>query len=181
VDVASNFNPLTALYNLGGKALGYNSTGQSIQNIIDGKGAFDNPPEGFLTDLIGGANASSPNQNMLTYDPVASYQNGVQFIPETTMGYGPYGNLTREEYQKQYGGRDVPVIPINTTPKTPTTPTTPDTTTSDTPTNGLGLATYDPRTYLGGVNDPLTYGFGGEQVYYKAMGGAVGPLSQKRK
>jgi hypothetical protein len=94
--------------------------------------------------------------------------------------YGPYGNLSREEYQKQYGGKDVSVIPINTNTKTPTTPTTPDTTT-ETPTNGLGLATYDPRTYLGVANDPYNYGFGGEQVYYKAMGGAVGPLSQKRK
>ena len=181
VDLASNFNPLTALYNLGGKALGYNSAGQSVQNLINGQGAFDNPPEGFLTGLTGGANASSPNQNMLTYDPVASYQNGAQFIPETTMGYGPYGNLTREQYRDQYGGRDAPVIPINTTPATPKTPTTPDTTTPETPTNGLGLATYDPRTYLGVANDPYNYGFGGEQVYYKAMGGSVGPLSQKRK
>jgi hypothetical protein len=97
------------------------------------------------------------------------------------FSYGPYGDLSREQYRDQYGGRDVPVVPIKTTPATPTTPTTPDTTTPETPTNGLGLATYDPRTYLGVANDPYNYGFGGEQVYYKAMGGAVGPLSQKRK
>lgn len=179
VDLASNFNPATALYNLGGKAFGYNSAGQSIQNLVNGQGAFDNPPEGFLTGLVGGANASSPNQNMLTYDPVASYQNGAQFIPEGN--YGPAGNLTREQYRDQYGGRDAPVTPKKPkVPATPTTPTTPDTT-PETPTNGLGLATYDPRNYLGLPDDPLTYGFGGEQVYYKAMGGAVGPLSQKRK
>jgi hypothetical protein len=182
VNAVTSLIPGGALVNLGSNLTGmYPSLGQMAENAVSGQNIFSNAPQGILTGLTGGANASSPNQNMLTYDPVASYQNGAQFVPETTMGYGPYGNLTREQYRDQYGGRDAPVIPINTKPKIPTTPTTPDTTTPETPTNGLGLATYDPRTYLGEVNDPLTYGFGGEQVYYKAMGGAVGPLSQKRK
>ena len=182
VNLVTSLIPGGALVNAGSNLTGmYPSVGQMAENAINGQGIFSNAPQGLLTGLTGGANASSPNQNMLTYDPVASYQNGAQFIPETTMGYGPYGNLTREQYRDQYGGRDAPVIPINTTPATPKTPTTPDTTTPETPTNGLGLATYDPRTYLGAANDPYNYGFGGEQVYYKAMGGAVGPLSQKRK
>jgi len=182
INAVTSLIPGGALLNLGSNLTGmYPSVGQMAENAVSGQNIFSNAPQGILTGLTGGANASSPNQNMLTYDPVASYQNGVQFIPETTMGYGPYGNLTREQYRDQYGGRDVPVIPNK--PKVPTTPdtTTPDTTTPDTPTNGLGLATYDPRNYLGLPDDPLTYGFGGEQVYYKAMGGAVGPLSQKRK
>jgi hypothetical protein len=182
VNLVTSLIPGGALVNAGSNLTGmYPSVGQMAENAINGQGIFSNAPQGLLTGLTGGANASSPNQNMLTYDPVASYQNGAQFIPETTMGYGPYGNLTREQYRDQYGGRDAPVIPINTTPAKPKTPTTPDTTTPETPTNGLGLATYDPRTYLGAANDPYNYGFGGEQVYYKAMGGAVGPLSQKRK
>jgi hypothetical protein len=182
INAVTSLIPGGALVNLGSNLTGmYPSVGQMAENAINGQSIFSNAPQGLLTGLTGGANASSPNQNMLTYDPVASYQNGAQFIPETTMGYGPYGNLTREQYRDQYGGRDAPVIPINTTPAKPKTPTTPDTTTPETPTNGLGLATYDPRTYLGAANDPYNYGFGGEQVYYKAMGGAVGPLSQKRK
>lgn len=180
VNLVTSLIPGGALVNAGSNLTGmYPSVGQMAENAINGQGIFSNAPQGLLTGLAGGANASSPNQNMLTYDPVASYQNGAQFIPETTMGYGPAGNLTREQYRDQYGGRDVPVTPKK--PKVPTTPTTPDTTTPETPTNGLGLATYDPRNYLGLPDDPLTYGFGGEQVYYKAMGGAVGPLSQKRK
>ena len=182
INAVTSLIPGGALVNLGSNLTGmYPSVGQMAENAISGQNIFSNAPQGLLTGLTGGANASSPNQNMLTYDPVASYQNGAQFIPETTMGYGPYGNLTREQYRDQYGGRDVPVIPKKPkVPTTPTTPTTPDTT-PETPTNGLGLATYDPRTYLGAANDPYNYGFGGEQVYYKAMGGAVGPLSQKRK
>jgi hypothetical protein len=43
------------------------------------------------------------------------------------------------------------------------------------------LATYAPRTYLGAPSNPYNYGYGGEQTYYSAKGGAVGPLSQKRK
>jgi hypothetical protein len=46
--------------------------------------------------------------------------------PFSSTGFGPYGNLTREEYRKQYGGSDVAtnLPPTGTflTPKTPVVP-----------------------------------------------------------
>lgn len=168
VNLVTSLIPGGALVNAGSNLTGmYPSVGQMAENAINGQGIFSNAPQGLLTGLAGGATDRASGM-------AAERGDG-------GFSYGPYGDLSREQYRDQYGGRDAPVIPIKTTPATPTTPTTPDTTTPETPTNGLGLATYDPRTYLGVANDPYNYGFGGEQVYYKAMGGAVGPLSQKRK
>lgn len=168
VNLVTSLIPGGALVNAGSNLTGmYPSVGQMAENAINGQGIFSNAPQGLLTGLAGGATDRASGM-------AAERGDG-------GFSYGPYGDLSREQYRDQYGGRDVPVVPIKTTPATPTTPTTPDTTTPETPTNGLGLATYDPRTYLGSANDPYSYGFGGERVYYKAMGGAVGPLSQKRK
>jgi len=87
--------------------------------------------------------------------------------------YGPYGNMTFQEYREAYGGgRDTPTTPQLTTPKE-TTPKKPN----EKPKNKKPY-----RTYLG-LGDLENYGLGGgERSFYDyAKGGAVSPLKAVKK
>ena len=94
--------------------------GKSISNA--GKG---------ITSLFGGETSTA--MQPIVADP---------FVP---TGFGPYGDLTREQYNEQYGGSDIatnlPPTGTSTTPKTPTTPTTPTTSTTPTETKAPTMPT----------------------------------------
>ena len=98
-----------------------------------------------------------------------------------SKGYGPYGDLTLEEYNKQYGGRDQQTgagAPV-TTPTVPVTPA-PEVPAPEVP--ATPLASFK-RKYIP-LTDYASYGYGPESTFYEyqaAQGGSVGPLSQKRK
>ena len=94
-----------------------------------------------------------------------------------SKGYGPYGDLTAEEYRQQYGGRDVtqPVTPTSV-PVTPA-PVTP----TPVPPAPPSAQSAWSRTRTGLPYDPYNYGYGGEYTYYSAEGGPVSPLNKIRK
>ena len=97
---------------------------------------------------------------------------------EERKNYGPYGDLTLEEYRKLYGGKeDLPPIVKQKTETETKTETAPET---KTPTGQAALAEWS-RTRTGQPINPYTYGYGGEYTYFSAKGGHVGPLSKIRK
>ena len=92
--------------------------------------------------FLGGGETSTAMQPIVA-DP---------FVP---TGFGPYGNLTREEYQKQYGGSDK--TGIASLPKTPKKPVVPETTTPPPPpvyTTGID---FSPGYYQGPPISTETY------------------------
>jgi len=65
-----------------------------------------------ITSLFGGETSTA--MQPIVADP---------FVP---TGFGPYGDLTREQYNEQYGGSDIATnLPPTGTPTTPKTPKTP--------------------------------------------------------
>jgi hypothetical protein len=94
----------------------------------------------------------------------------------SSKGYGPYGDLTAEEYRQQYGGRDV-TQPVTPTP-VPVTPPVPPTPVPPAPPSAKSAWS---RTRSGLPYDPYNYGYGGEYTYYSAEGGPVSPLNKIRK
>lgn len=97
---------------------------------------------------------------------------------EERRDYGPYGDMTLEEYRKLYGGKeDLPPIVKPKTEVETKTETAPET---KTPVGNPATAEWS-RTRTGLPSDPYNYGYGGEYTYFSAKGGHVGPLSKIRK
>ena len=75
-----------------------------------------------ITSLFGGETSTAPTAEV--YDKYGAAGDG-----SPTTGFGPGGDLTRDQYRDQYGGRDIatnlPPTGASLTPNTPTTPTTP--------------------------------------------------------
>ena len=135
--------------------------------------------EAFTAPFQAVSNLFSPDVNKL---PQGSYVRDPRFsdlfsqnVP--SKGYGPYGDLTAEEYRQQYGGRDItpPVTPTSV-PVTPA-PVTP----TPVPPAPPSAQSAWSRTRSGLPYDPYNYGYGGEYTYYSAKGGHVAPLSKVRK
>lgn len=75
-----------------------------------------------ITSLFGGETSTAPTAEV--YDKYGAAGDG-----SPTTGFGPGGDLTRDQYRDQYGGRDIatnmPPTGASLTPNTLTTPTTP--------------------------------------------------------
>lgn len=80
--------------------------------------------------------------------------------PVTKTGYGPYGNLTYEEYQRQYGGRSTDNAGIATVlPVASLAPTVEQPTVAAAPTVAETPVALNPFAYTGKVTTvPTTYG-----------------------
>ena len=103
-------------------------------------GSISNAGKG-ITSLFGGETSTA--MQPIVADP---------FVP---TGFGPYGDLTREEYQKQYGGSDN--TGIASLPKIPKKPVVPETTTPPPPpvyTTGID---FSPGYYQGPQISTETY------------------------
>jgi hypothetical protein len=137
-----------------------------------------------LGEMIGApfqavSNLFTPNVNNL---PRGSYVRDPRLSDMFTQnvpskGYGPYGDLTAEEYRQQYGGRDTTTSGAGAPVTTPTVPVTPTPVTPQPPQANAAWS----RTRTGLPFDPYNYGYGGEYTYYSAKGGHVAPLSKIRK
>lgn len=97
---------------------------------------------------------------------------------EEPRNYGPYGDLTREEYRSLYGGKDTIIPPLTTT----TTDTTETKKPEETP---VVAQPYRKRIYPT-VQDLYNYGLtGGEYSFYDypaaKKGGYISPLKAVKK
>lgn len=77
-------------------------------------------------------------------------------VPQAETGYGPYGNLTREQYNEQYGGSDnTGIASLPTAPK-PLAPTTPEAPPPLPPVYTTGID-FSPSYYQGPPISTETY------------------------
>lgn len=87
-------------------------------NFLTGKKTVPTLP-GIINDAVRGTSTAAPS----TAPTAEEYEKyGAAGDGSPTKGYGPGGDLTKEEYQKQYGGSDKPLLGIESLDRSPLLP-----------------------------------------------------------